>query len=91
MGQEQIQAIAGIQLERLKARLAEHELSLEISDDALAQLAVVGFDPVYGARPLKRAIQSRIENPLSQDLLAGKFAPGDTIHISAQDGKLVFG
>ncbi|MGM0823699.1 MAG: ATP-dependent chaperone ClpB [Pseudomonadota bacterium] len=91
LGQEQIQAIAGIQLERLKVRLAEHELSLEISDDALAQLAVVGFDPVYGARPLKRAIQSRIENPLSQDLLAGKFSPGDTIHISAQDGKLVFG
>ncbi|KPQ23063.1 MAG: ATP-dependent chaperone protein ClpB [Halomonas sp. HL-48] len=91
LGQEQIQAIAGIQLERLRMRLAEHELSLEISDDALAQLAVVGFDPVYGARPLKRAIQSRIENPLSQDLLAGKFSPGDTIHISAQDGKLVFG
>ncbi|RUR25675.1 ATP-dependent chaperone ClpB [Vreelandella andesensis] len=91
LGQEQIQAIAGIQLERLKVRLAEHDLSLEISDDAMAQLAVVGFDPVYGARPLKRAIQSRIENPLSQDLLAGKYAPGDTIHISASEGKLVFG
>ncbi|WP_422102961.1 ATP-dependent chaperone ClpB [Vreelandella sp.] len=91
LGQEQIQAIAGIQLERLKARLAEHDLSLEISDDAMAQLAVVGFDPVFGARPLKRAIQSRIENPLAQDLLAGKYAPGDTIHISASEGKLVFG
>ncbi|RUR32992.1 MULTISPECIES: ATP-dependent chaperone ClpB [Vreelandella] len=90
LGQEQIQAIAGIQLERLKARLAEHSLSLEVSDDAMAQLAVVGFDPVYGARPLKRAIQSRIENPLAQDLLAGKFLPGDTIHISAEEGKLVF-
>ncbi|WAM51545.1 ATP-dependent chaperone ClpB [Vreelandella venusta] len=90
LGQEQIQAIAGIQLARLKARLAEHDLSLEISDDAMAQLAVVGFDPVYGARPLKRAIQSRIENPLAQDLLAGKYAPGDTIHISASEGKLVF-
>ncbi|AIA73843.1 ATP-dependent chaperone ClpB [Halomonas sp. XH26] len=90
LGQEQIQAIAGIQLERLKVRLAEHDLSLEISDDAMAQLAVVGFDPVYGARPLKRAIQSRIENPLAQDLLAGKYAPGDTIHISASEGKLVF-
>ncbi|PRY63001.1 ATP-dependent Clp protease ATP-binding subunit ClpB [Vreelandella songnenensis] len=90
LGQEQIQAIAGIQLQRLKARLAEHSLSLEISDDAMAQLAVVGFDPVYGARPLKRAIQSRIENPLAQDLLAGKFLPGDTIHISAEEGKLVF-
>jgi ATP-dependent Clp protease ATP-binding subunit ClpB len=90
LGQEQIQAIAGIQLARLKVRLAEHDLSLAISDDAMAQLAVVGFDPVYGARPLKRAIQSRIENPLAQDLLAGKYAPGDTIHISASEGKLVF-
>ena len=90
LGQEQIQAIAGIQLERLKGRLAEHDLSLEISDDAMAQLAVVGFDPVFGARPLKRAIQSRIENPLAQNLLAGKYAPGDTIHISANEGELVF-
>ncbi|MWJ29048.1 ATP-dependent chaperone ClpB [Halomonas sp. ZH2S] len=91
LGQEQIQAIAGIQLERLKARLAEHDLKLEVSDDAMAQLAVIGFDPVFGARPLKRAIQSRIENPLAQDLLAGKFAPGETIRISAEEGKLIFG
>ncbi len=91
LGQEQIQAIAGIQLERLKVRLAEHDLKLEVSPEAMAQLAVVGFDPVYGARPLKRAIQSRIENPLAQDLLRGKFAPGDTIHITAEEGKLVFG
>ncbi|OJA05599.1 ATP-dependent chaperone ClpB [Halomonas sp. QHL1] len=90
LGQEQIQAIAGIQLERLKVRLAEHDLKLEVSPEAMAQLAVVGFDPVYGARPLKRAIQSRIENPLAQDLLGGKFAPGDTIHINAEEGKLVF-
>ncbi|MGP9680126.1 ATP-dependent chaperone ClpB [Halomonas sp. AOP27-A1-41] len=90
LGQEQIQAIAGIQLERLRARLAEHDLGLEVSDDAMAQLAVVGFDPVYGARPLKRAIQSRIENPLAQDLLAGKFSPGDVIRVSASDGKLAF-
>lgn len=90
LGQEQIQAIAGIQLERLKVRLAEHDLKLEVSPEAMAQLAVVGFDPVYGARPLKRVIQSRIENPLAQDLLAGKFASGDTIHINAEEGKLVF-
>ncbi|UYF99388.1 ATP-dependent chaperone ClpB [Halomonas sp. GD1P12] len=90
LGQTQIQAIASIQLERLKARLAEHGLSLEVSDEAMAQLAVVGFDPVFGARPLKRAIQSRIENPLAQDLLAGKYAPGATIHVSAEEGKLVF-
>ncbi|WP_252109584.1 MULTISPECIES: ATP-dependent chaperone ClpB [unclassified Halomonas] len=90
LGQAQIQAIASIQLERLQARLAEHGLSLEVSDEAMAQLAVVGFDPVFGARPLKRAIQSRIENPLAQDLLAGKYAPGATIHVSAEQGKLVF-
>ncbi|WNL39497.1 ATP-dependent chaperone ClpB [Halomonas sp. PAMB 3232] len=90
LGQTQIQAIASIQLERLKARLAEHGLSLQVSDEAMAQLAVVGFDPVFGARPLKRAIQSRIENPLAQDLLAGKYAPGATIHVSAEEGKLVF-
>ncbi|MDI5983521.1 ATP-dependent chaperone ClpB [Halomonas sp. M4R5S39] len=90
LGQEQIQAIAGIQLDRLRSRLAEHDLSLEVSDAALAQLAVVGFDPVFGARPLKRAIQSRIENPLAQDLLAGKFAPGDVIHVDAEEDHLVF-
>jgi len=90
LGQAQIQAIAGIQLERLQARLAEHDLRLELSDEALAQLAVVGFDPVFGARPLKRAIQSRIENPLAQSLLAGKFAPGSVIRVTAEEGELVF-
>ncbi|SDK20633.1 ATP-dependent chaperone ClpB [Billgrantia gudaonensis] len=90
LDQEQIQAIAEIQLDRLRSRLAEHELSLEVSSEALAQLAVVGFDPVFGARPLKRAIQSRIENPLAQDLLAGKFSPGDTIRVEAEEGRLVF-
>ncbi|MFC2990418.1 ATP-dependent chaperone ClpB [Halomonas tibetensis] len=90
LGQEQIQSIAGIQLDRLRTRLAEHGLSLEVSDAALAQLAVVGFDPIYGARPLKRAIQSRIENPLAQDLLAGKFLPGDVIHVDAEGSQLVF-
>jgi len=90
LGQEQIQAIAGIQLERLRTRLVEHELSLEVSDAALAQLAVAGFDPVFGARPLKRAIQSRIENPLAQDLLAGKFSPGDVIRVEAEGDQLVF-
>ncbi|WP_110687747.1 ATP-dependent chaperone ClpB [Salinicola aestuarinus] len=90
LGQSQIQAIAGIQLERLRARLAERDLKLEVSDDAMAQLAVAGFDPVYGARPLKRAIQNRIENPLAQDLLAGEFVPGDTIHVRAEADRLVF-
>ncbi|WP_442487863.1 ATP-dependent chaperone ClpB [Halomonas litopenaei] len=90
LGQDQIQAIAGIQLERLRARLAEHDLGLTVSDEALALLAVVGFDPVYGARPLKRALQSRIENPLAQDLLAGKFSAGDVIRVVADDGQLRF-
>ncbi|RDB42486.1 ATP-dependent chaperone ClpB [Halomonas sp. DQ26W] len=90
LGQEQIQAIAGIQLDRLRVRLAEHQLGLEVSDEALAQLAVVGFDPVFGARPLKRAIQSRIENPLAQDLLAGRFRPGDIIRVAVDNGKLAF-
>ena len=90
LGQSQIQAIAGIQLARLQARLAEHGLQLELSDEALAQLAVVGFDPVFGARPLKRAIQSRIENPLAQSLLAGEFAPGSVIRVTAEEGGLVF-
>ena len=90
LGQDQIQAIAGIQLERLRTRLAEHDLGLTVSDEALALLAVVGFDPVYGARPLKRALQSRIENPLAQDLLAGKFSAGDVIRVVADDGQLRF-
>ncbi|QTF93311.1 ATP-dependent chaperone ClpB [Halomonas sp. BM-2019] len=90
LGQDQIQAIAGIQLDRLRARLAEHGLGLEVSDEAMAQLAVVGFDPVFGARPLKRAIQSRLENPLAQDLLAGRFVPGDVIHVEAEGSQLVF-
>ncbi|MFG6178650.1 ATP-dependent chaperone ClpB [Halomonas sp. THAF12] len=90
LGQEQIQAIASIQLDRLRARLAEHDLGLEVSDEAMAQLAVVGFDPVFGARPLKRAIQHRLENPLAQDLLAGQFSPGDVIRVEVDDGRLVF-
>ncbi|CAM3505269.1 ATP-dependent chaperone ClpB [Halomonas lysinitropha] len=90
LGQAQIQAIAEIQLDRLRGRLAEHDLRLEISEAALTLLAEAGFDPVYGARPLKRAIQSRIENPLAQDLLAGKFSPDDVIHVEAEGDRLVF-
>ncbi|WP_110635279.1 ATP-dependent chaperone ClpB [Salinicola salarius] len=90
LGQEQIQAIASIQLDRLRSRLAERDLKLAVSDEAMAQLAVVGFDPVFGARPLKRAIQSRIENPLAQDLLSGRFLPGDTIRVRAEGDHLAF-
>ena len=74
--------IAKIQLAVLTARLAHMDLALEVSDAAVAELAKVGFDPVFGARPLKRAIQQRIENPLSKLLLEGKFAPKATIHVS---------
>jgi len=73
--------IAKIQLATLTARLAKMDLALEVSDAAVAELAKVGFDPVFGARPLKRAIQQRIENPLSKLLLEGKFLPKDTIHV----------
>jgi ATP-dependent Clp protease ATP-binding subunit ClpB len=73
--------IAKIQLGVLMARLAKMDLALEVSDAAVAELAKVGFDPIFGARPLKRAIQQRIENPLSKLLLEGKFAPKDTISV----------
>ena len=79
---DHIADIAKIQLQVLIARLAKMDLTLAVSDGAVAELAKVGFDPVFGARPLKRAIQQRIENPLSRLLLEGKFAPKQTIHVS---------
>ncbi|WP_461537810.1 ATP-dependent chaperone ClpB [Spongorhabdus nitratireducens] len=87
---EQIAGIASIQLARLKARLEENDLSLEVDDDAMQRLVDVGFDPVYGARPLKRAIQRWIENPLAHDVLAGKFKPESTIRASVEDDQIVF-
>ncbi|CAG0899684.1 unnamed protein product [Cyprideis torosa] len=90
LGREQIRVIAGLQLEHLKKRLAERDLSIRFTDEALDQLAEVGFDPVYGARPLKRTIQSEVENPLAQLILQGQFAPGDTISVSVREGKMDF-
>ena len=90
LDQEQIRQIAAIQIRGLKKRLAERDLALEISDAALDVLGEAGFDPVYGARPLKRAIQARLENPLAQKILAGDYAPGDTIRVDVQDGELMF-
>ncbi|WP_434353996.1 ATP-dependent chaperone ClpB [Psychrobacter sp. HD31] len=91
LGQEQMAGIADIQLARLRERLAERELGLELSEDAMKQLVSVGYDPVYGARPLKRAIQQEIENPLSLKLLAGDFVAGDIIKTTVNDnGKLKF-
>jgi ATP-dependent Clp protease ATP-binding subunit ClpB len=86
----QIKQIAKIQLRHLENRLAERGIRLELTDQALEWLADVGFDPVYGARPLKRAIQHEIENPLARDILAGRFNSGDTVKVDVQNGKLVF-
>ena len=86
LGKEHMQGIANIQLQRLRKRLAERELGLDISPAALAQLVEVGYDPVFGARPLKRAIQTHLENPLAQRILAGDFVPGSTVHVDYQDG-----
>jgi ATP-dependent Clp protease ATP-binding subunit ClpB len=90
LGEAQIQSIAKIQLGVLKARLAKMDYGFDISEAAVAELAKVGFDPVYGARPLKRAIQSEIENPLAKAILEGRFAPKDTIRADYRGGKIAF-
>ncbi|MCS6996765.1 MAG: ATP-dependent chaperone ClpB [Casimicrobiaceae bacterium] len=90
LGKDHIKGIAKIQLGRLEARLAKLDLKLELSDAALEVLCEAGFDPVYGARPLKRAIQQTIENPLSKELLAGKYPPGATVRVDAKAGEIVF-
>jgi len=86
----QIRKIALIQLTHLEKRLAERQLKLEIDDKALDLLGNVGFDPVYGARPLKRAIQQQLENPLAKEILEGRFLSGDTVAVAAEGGHLVF-
>lgn len=91
LARDQIAGIAQIQLGRLRQRLAERELSLELSDEALDKLIAVGYDPVYGARPLKRAVQRWIENPLAQLILAGKFAPGTSVTGRVEGDEIVFG
>jgi ATP-dependent Clp protease ATP-binding subunit ClpB len=90
LDKEQIRQIADIQINHLRARLAERELGLNVSKEALDYLATSGYDPVYGARPLKRAVQQHIENPLAQEILSGKFIPGDTISIDVKKGRLDF-
>jgi ATP-dependent Clp protease ATP-binding subunit ClpB len=90
LGEDQIKSIARIQLGVLKARLAKMDYGFDISDAAVGELAKVGFDPVYGARPLKRAIQSEVENPLAKAMLEGRFAPKDTIRADYRGGKMVF-
>jgi ATP-dependent Clp protease ATP-binding subunit ClpB len=90
LGEEHIKSIARIQLEVLKARLAKLDYGFEVSEAALAELAKVGFDPVYGARPLKRAIQSEVENPLAKSILEGRFAPKDAIRVDFRAGRMTF-
>ncbi|MEM1262354.1 MAG: ATP-dependent chaperone ClpB [Pseudomonadota bacterium] len=90
LGRDHIRAIVDIQLALLHGRLAERELTLTLTDAARDLLADAGFDPVYGARPLKRAIQTRVENPLAERILAGSFGPGDTIEVGVSDDELVF-
>ncbi|HTM62142.1 MAG TPA: ATP-dependent chaperone ClpB [Burkholderiales bacterium] len=90
LGEDEIKSIARIQLNTLKARLARMDHGFQITDAAVAELAKVGFDPVYGARPLKRAIQSEIENPLAKAVLEGRFAPKDTIYVDWRGGKMLF-
>ena len=90
LGKEEIRKIAAIQLRHLNKRLADNDISITFTDAALDLLGEEGFDPVYGARPLKRAIQTEVENPLAQKILAGEFASGDHIQVDVQDGKVVF-
>ena len=91
LDEKNIGAIAKIQLHNLEERLAKMEMALDIDDEALQKIAEAGYDPIYGARPLKRAIQQQIENPLSKAILAGRFGPKDTIPVRVRGGNLVFG
>jgi ATP-dependent Clp protease ATP-binding subunit ClpB len=87
---EQIGDIVELQLARLRSRLDDKGLSLVLSDTAKEHLAEAGWDPTYGARPLKRAIQRLVENPLALRLLEGEFEEGDTVGVDVEDGELVF-
>jgi len=90
LGTQQIRAIVDIQLVYLRKRLQERNMDVVLDDAARDLLGEAGFDPVYGARPLKRAIQQQVENPLAQKILQGEFAPGDRIRVSVRDAQLVF-
>lgn len=87
---EQIRAIAELQVDRLRARLKDQNIDLDVSTEALDNLGSTGFDPVYGARPLKRAVQNHLETPIAESILAGRFGPGDVIAVDVKDGALVF-
>jgi len=91
LDEKNIGAIARIQLQILEARLAKMDMTLDIDEEALQKIAEAGYDPVYGARPLKRAIQQQIENPLSKAILSGRFGPKDVIPVRVRGGELAFG
>ncbi len=91
LAKEQVAQIATIQFDVLRHRLADQEIAIELEQNAIDALVEEGYDPVYGARPLKRVIQKRIENPLAQRILAGDFPPGSTVQVSLQNGDFVFG
>jgi ATP-dependent Clp protease ATP-binding subunit ClpB len=88
--QEQIRAIAELQLEQLKRRLRDQNIDLMVSRQVLDKLTRAGFDPVYGARPLRRSIQTYLETPLARELLAGRFGAGDTVSVEVHGEELVF-
>jgi ATP-dependent Clp protease ATP-binding subunit ClpB len=90
LDEKHIKSIARIQLHQLEARLAKLQMNLQVSDAALAELAQAGFDPVFGARPLKRAVQAQIENPLAREILEGRFAARDNISVDCKNGVMVF-
>jgi len=90
LSREHIRLIVDIQLGYLHQRLADRDMRIRVSESALDKLAEAGFDPVYGARPLKRAIQQQVENPLAQEILQGKFKPGDVIDVGVEDNRLDF-
>ncbi len=90
LGREQIRAIADIQIQYLKQRLADRDMGIELTDAAMDLLGEAGFDPVYGARPLKRVIRQQLENPLAKEVLSGSFGPDDIIHVDAGPGGLIF-
>ena len=90
LGREQIRTIASLQTDILRARLQERDIRLVLTDAALDRLGEAGFDPVYGARPLKRAIQTQLENPLAQEILSGHFGPGDEVRVDVKDGQMSF-
>jgi ATP-dependent Clp protease ATP-binding subunit ClpB len=86
----QIRAIADLQIDILRRRLADRDMGLDLTDAALDLIGAAGFDPVYGARPLKRAIQTQLENPLAQEILAGRFGPGDVVRVEVSGDRLAF-